>query len=115
MIEIKQKIHFATARARIKPDSFGLLNQVAQAIRESTDIKKVRIEGHTDSRGSDTYNQKLSERRANAVMNYLIKKKVPKERLEAVGRGESKPRAPNSTAKGREANRRVEFIILEQD
>ena len=115
VIEIKQKIHFATARSRIMPDSFGLMNQVAQAIRESTDIKKVRIEGHTDSRGSDAYNQKLSEQRANAVMQYLLKKGVPAERLEAVGRGESKPLAPNSTAKGREANRRVEFIILEQN
>jgi outer membrane protein OmpA-like peptidoglycan-associated protein len=115
IIEIKQKIHFATARARIMPDSFGLMNQVAQAIRESTDIKKVRIEGHTDSRGSDAYNQKLSERRANAVKKYLLRKKVPADRLEAVGRGETKPVAPNSTAKGREANRRVEFIIVDQD
>jgi outer membrane protein OmpA-like peptidoglycan-associated protein len=114
-IEIKQKIHFAYARARIMGDSFALLNQVAQAIKETPDIQKVRIEGHTDSRGSDDYNQKLSERRANAVKDYLLKKGVDPERLEAVGYGEAKPIAPNSTDKGRDANRRVEFVIVGSD
>jgi len=115
-IEILQKVHFATSRARIKPKSFSLLNQVAQTIKGHTEIKKIRIEGHTDSRGSDRFNQKLSERRANSVMNYLIKKgKVDPERLEAVGYGESKPISTNKTRKGREANRRVEFTIVEGD
>jgi outer membrane protein OmpA-like peptidoglycan-associated protein len=114
-IEIGQKIHFATARVRIVRDSFALLNQVAQAIREHSDIKKVRIEGHTDSQGSERYNQRLSERRANAVLKYLQNRKVPPERIEAVGYGESRPIAPNSTRMGREANRRVEFVIIEQD
>lgn len=115
VIEIKQKVHFATARARIMRDSFTLLNQVAQAINEHTEIQKVRIEGHTDSQGSERYNQRLSERRANAVLKYLLKKKVSPERVEAVGYGEAKPIAPNSTNKGREANRRVEFVIVEQE
>jgi len=114
-IEIKQKVHFAYARSRIKGDSFELLNQVAQAINDNPDIQKVRIEGHTDSRGSEKYNQRLSERRANSVMQYLLGKGVDPKRLQAVGYGESKPIAPNSTDKGREANRRVEFVIVESD
>ena len=115
-IEILEKVHFAYGRARIRPDSYSLLKQVAQVIQGHSEIKKIRVEGHTDSHGSDESNQRLSERRANAVRTFLIKHGgVDPNRLEAVGYGESKPIAPNSTDMGRETNRRVEFIIVEKE
>jgi hypothetical protein len=73
------------------------------------------IEGHTDNKGGDDYNQKLSESRANAVKKYLVDKGVKAERIIAKGFGLSKPIATNDTAEGREKNRRVEFIIRKQD
>ncbi|RME25109.1 MAG: hypothetical protein D6806_08510 [Deltaproteobacteria bacterium] len=115
-IEILQKVYFATGRSRIMPRSYKLLDQVAQVLRGHQEIKKVRIEGHTDSRGSEKFNQRLSEARARAVMNYLIKRGgIDPSRLEAVGYGESRPIADNSTRKGREKNRRVEFTIVEME
>jgi large repetitive protein len=115
-IEILQKVHFASGKSIIMRDSFSLLNQVAQVMNGHTEIKKIRVEGHTDSIGSDRFNERLSERRAKAVMNYLVKRgHVAPERLESKGYGESKPIAPNSTRKGREMNRRVEFTIVENE
>ncbi len=71
----------------------------------------VEVAGHTDSSGSDAANQQASERRAQAVMQYLVGRGVPVERLTAVGYGETKPIADNGTPAGREANRRVEFVL----
>jgi outer membrane protein OmpA-like peptidoglycan-associated protein len=95
-------------------DSFTLLNQVAQVIKTHPEIKKLRVEGHTDSVGKPDANQRLSEARAKSVRDYLVKQGVGAERLESVGFGQTKPIAPNETARGREANRRVEFMIVEQ-
>jgi OOP family OmpA-OmpF porin len=72
----------------------------------------LEIGGHTDSRGADAYNQKLSQRRANSVLKYLTDKGVAAERLKAVGYGEAKPVADNKTEPGRAENRRVEFDVL---
>ncbi len=74
----------------------------------------VEIGGHTDSQGSDTYNLRLSESRANAVRNYLIQRGVEATRLIAKGYGESMPIAPNTTREGRAKNRRVEFKVISQ-
>jgi outer membrane protein OmpA-like peptidoglycan-associated protein len=112
-IEILQKVHFATAKSTIMRDSFALLDQVFLVLKTHEEIKKVRIEGHTDSQGRPEFNMKLSQDRANAVRDYLLKKGLAPERLEAVGYGLEKPIADNKTAKGREANRRVEFMIAE--
>jgi OOP family OmpA-OmpF porin len=71
----------------------------------------VTIEGHTDSIGSDQYNQKLSERRANAVRQYLIEKGIVSSRIRVVGYGEQKPIADNKTKEGRAINRRAEFEV----
>jgi outer membrane protein OmpA-like peptidoglycan-associated protein len=114
-LEIKQQVHFATNKSKVLPDSFELLNEVAALLKDNADIKKVRIEGHTDSVGSDSHNMKLSQDRANSVMTYVIQQGVDPTRLEAVGYGPSRPIASNATAKGRAANRRTEFNITEQE
>ena len=87
---------------------------MAQALRDNMQIKHIRIEGHTDSQGSDASNLKLSQRRADSVMAALIKRQIDPPRMEAVGFGETKPIATNSTAAGRAENRRTEFNIVEQ-
>jgi len=112
-IEIKQKVYFATGKWRILPRSFRLLNQVAQVLRDYPKMK-VEIQGHTDSRGSDALNQRLSENRADSVRQYLIDKGIEPDRLKAVGYGEGRPIASNRTRRGRAANRRVEFHILQE-
>ena len=111
-IELKQKIYFKTAKARILPRSYGLLNEVVDALGNRKDLK-VRIEGHTDSRGTIARNQKLSERRANSVKNYLTEAGVDLHRLQAVGFGEEIPVDTNANRAGRARNRRVEFHIVE--
>jgi OmpA-OmpF porin, OOP family len=109
-IRINQKIHFAYNKAKIKKDSFWILAQVAKVLGDYPEIQ-LSIEGHTDSRGSDKYNKKLSAKRAKAVMKHLIKKgKVNKRLLTSRGWGEEKPIDTNLTDEGRAANRRVEFV-----
>ena len=86
------------------------LNKLAEVLKNNPDTN-INIYGHTDSRGTDSYNQSLSERRANAVVNYLVSLGVAKSRLFAMGVGEKEPIADNSTDAGRAKNRRVEFAI----
>ncbi|MCP4675208.1 MAG: OmpA family protein [Deltaproteobacteria bacterium] len=109
-IRINQKIHFAYNKAKIKKTSYWILSQVAQVLKDNPEIN-LSIEGHTDSRGSDKYNKKLSTRRAKAVMDHLVKKGgLSRSRLTSKGFGESKPIDTNLTDEGRAANRRVEFV-----
>jgi outer membrane protein OmpA-like peptidoglycan-associated protein len=112
-IEIKEQVHFATNKHEILSDSFPLMDQVAQVLRDYPKIQ-VRIEGHTDSVADDDFNMKLSQRRADACREYLMKAGITAERLTAVGFGETMPIASNTTEKGRSANRRVEFNIVER-
>ena len=114
-IEIYEKIYFELDKAVIRPISFSILDQVVRVIVRNPHIKKIRIEGHTDSQGTDAYNLDLSNRRAAAVMKYLTTAGVDASRLESVGYGESRPIETNDTKEGRATNRRVEFTILEQD
>jgi outer membrane protein OmpA-like peptidoglycan-associated protein len=113
-IEITEKVMFDTAKATIKPESHQLLNDVALVMKEHTNIKRVRIEGHTDSDGTGDYNKKLSQERADAVKAFLVEAGVEEKRLTAVGYGEDKPIADNDSDEGKERNRRVEFNILKQ-
>lgn len=113
-IVITKKIFFDTNKATIKRVSNSILNEVALTLAAHPKIKGVRIEGHTDSRGNAQKNKDLSQRRAEAVRSYLVKRGVEPGRLFAIGYGPEKPIADNRTAKGREQNRRVEFFILEQ-
>jgi outer membrane protein OmpA-like peptidoglycan-associated protein len=112
-IEIKEKIRFANGKDTILFDSYPLLDEIAQAIKDSPKMQ-ISIEGHTDSNGSDSFNLKLSQKRADAVRDYIIARGVEPDRLKAVGYGETKPLAPNDTEEGREKNRRVEFNIIAQ-
>jgi len=109
-IEIKQTVYFDTNKATIKPVSFNLLNEVAQALSDNPTIK-VEVGGHTDSRANDAFNLKLSQRRAEAVRTYLIKRGIGADRMTARGYGEEVPLADNRTEAGRAENRRVEFVI----
>jgi outer membrane protein OmpA-like peptidoglycan-associated protein len=114
-IEIKEKIQFAFDKAEILSVSDGLLSEVAGAIKAHAEIKKLGIYGHTDSEGESAYNQSLSERRAEAVKTWLAAHGVEAQRLESKGYGESKPIADNASPDGRDKNRRVEFLIVEQE
>jgi outer membrane protein OmpA-like peptidoglycan-associated protein len=110
-IEITQTIYFETNNATIKPVSFPLLDVVATVLTDNPEIL-VRIEGHTDDRGSAEYNMRLSQDRTESVRKYLIDKGVAAERMEAKGYGEGAPVADNKNESGRAKNRRVEFVIV---
>ncbi len=113
-IVILDKIYFVTDKAIIKPISFPLLDAIAQTLADQPEIELVEIQGHTDERGSDQYNYSLSDRRAKAVRDYLIKKGVAPSRLVAKGYGESRPKCRQHTPSCWARNRRVEFIILKR-
>ncbi len=110
---IKEKVYFATGKATILRRSHRLLDQVANVLEEHPEIPLVMVEGHTDSRGSAALNRTLSQKRAEAVRDYLVRRGVAPERLRPVGHGPDRPSDTNSTARGRENNRRVEFNITE--
>lgn len=112
-IVITQKIHFEFGKAIIRPISYPILNDVAGILTKTPHIRKVEIAGHCDWIGSDAYNLRLSQRRAQAVVDYLISRGVEKARLASRGYGESRPIADNNTVEGRAKNRRVEFTVLE--
>jgi len=114
-IVIREKIQFDLNKATIKPESDELLGEIVEVFKENPHIKKVSIEGHTDNQGSDSYNQKLSDQRAKSVLDYLVGKGIDAKRLTSKGFGESKPIGSNDTEEGKEQNRRVEFIITEQE
>jgi outer membrane protein OmpA-like peptidoglycan-associated protein len=113
-IEIRERIHFENNRAVIQHRSFGLLNQLAAVIASRPDIRRVSIEGHTDSRGRDQHNLQLSQQRAHAVRDYLVSQGIAGDRLASQGFGEERPVESNNTPAGQAANRRVEFVIVEQ-
>ncbi len=115
-IIIREKVQFEFNEATIKPESNDLLAEVAKVMNDNPRLKTIRVDGHASSEGEDAYNMKLSEKRAKAVMDHLFKQgKVAKQRLAFEGFGETQPIGSNDTESGREANRRVEFSILEQD
>lgn len=110
-IDLDGKVMFETSMSTLRKDSYALLDEVAGLLQANPKILKVRIEGHTDSAGTDAVNLTLSAARAESVRTYLIQKGVAAERLEARGFGESQPIADNGTPEGRETNRRVVFVI----
>jgi outer membrane protein OmpA-like peptidoglycan-associated protein len=109
------KVHFEFDKARILAKSYPVLDEIIQTLKHPK-VQSVRIEGHTDSKGSDEYNQRLSERRANSIKQYLVRKGVPSSKLSTEGKGESVPIAKNEidgkdNPEGRALNRRVEFHL----
>jgi len=107
------KVQFETGSTQLTQKSDPLLDQIAQALAGNPQATKIRIEGHTDDVGDDGVNQKLSEQRAAAVRAALEQRGIARGRLETRGLGETRPIAPNTSAGGRQKNRRVEFIIAE--
>ncbi len=105
-----QGIYFDTGKDVIKPASYKILDNIAKLLNTNTQFN-VLIKGHADSDGDDKFNDELSQKRADAVKNYLISKEVKGNRLTAKGYGETQPLSDNKTAAGKAKNRRVEFAI----
>ena len=114
-IKIKQQVHFATDKATILGDSTGLLEEVADVMIHTPRIKKVEIQGHTDNQGTKEHNLQLSIDRAEAVKKFLVDHGVDASRVETHGFGDTKPISPNINEAGRAKNRRVQFVIVDQD
>ena len=113
-IIIEDKIYFENNRAVILEKSFDILNSVAEVLRAYPKVR-IQIAGHTDSVGSDRYNLRLSQKRANSVRIHLIEREeIEADRLESKGFGETELLvSPEKTSEDKEQNRRVEFNILE--
>jgi outer membrane protein OmpA-like peptidoglycan-associated protein len=114
-IVILQQVQFDTGSANIKPISYPLLNDVAQALKEHPEILKIEVQGHTDNTGPRELNVRLSQERAAAVRNALVDRKIERDRLTAKGYGPDEPVEDNGTDAGRRKNRRVQFKIMEKD
>jgi outer membrane protein OmpA-like peptidoglycan-associated protein len=104
-------VTFATDSSDLSPQFFDVLTSVSKVLKEYNKTV-IEIAGHTDSSGSDAYNQGLSERRAGSVTQYLVTQGINRQRLITIGLGESMPVADNSLAGGRQANRRVEITMV---
>jgi OOP family OmpA-OmpF porin len=113
-IDIKDSVYFETNKAVILPQSYALLDEVAALLAQHPELLRVRVEGHTDSRGAAADNERLSQARAEAVVAYLVKGGVAAARLDAVGFGESKPLVRELDEQGRARNRRVDFFVVER-
>ncbi len=111
VLDMPSEITFATGSANLDPAFRATLDKVAQTLTEY-EKTYVDVMGHTDSTGSDAFNQTLSEQRSSSVASYLTQKGVQSARLATKGYGESQPRASNTTEEGRAANRRVEIRLV---
>ena len=110
-VRVELDVKFDFDKAQVKPESYGDIKNLADFLTQYPQTTTV-VEGHTDSVGSDAYNQTLSERRANAVRDVLVNQYgVGSDRVNAVGYGESRPVADNASADGRAVNRRVEAEV----
>jgi OOP family OmpA-OmpF porin len=112
VVTLSDEILFDVDQADLKPGGMQQLARVSEFLRQNPD-RNVLIEGHTDSSAPDAYNLALSQRRANAVEDFLITQGVDPTRISAVGYGEQLPIATNDSAAGRQANRRVELVVLD--
>lgn len=113
-VSIELEVLFDNDKAIVKPQYYNEVQELAEFMNKYSNTTAV-IEGHTDSNASDEYNQKLSERRANAIKYILISKfNIAPDRLTAIGYGEQRPRATNATAEGRQLNRRTIAVIKER-
>ena len=116
-IVILEQVQFDFGKATIKPASNPLLDSVAQVLKEHPEVLKIEVQGHTDNKGAKVINQKLSEARAKAVMDALVKRGVEESRLESKGYGMDVPlegTVQKQSDAQREKNRRVQFIVKEK-
>ena len=104
-------VNFATNSAVLTADAKSILEDAVTLLKSTDSVLEVRVEGHTDSRGAESYNQALSQKRAESVVAYLVSRGVSESSLIPVGMGESNPIANNDTKAGRAANRRVDFVV----
>ena len=109
VITLSGSVLFASGKSELLPSAQQRLDQVAQALKASD--RTILVEGYSDSRGSVTGNQQLSQRRAQAVLDYLVPRGVQAGRIRAVGEGSNRPIAENTTSEGRANNRRVEIVV----
>lgn len=107
------KVYFDFDKATLRPESFPELDRVVE-LMENNPTLEIEISGHTDDKGSDTYNQKLSQNRANSVKKYVVSKGIPSSKIIAKGYGESQPEVPNDSDENRQINRRVQFTVLKK-
>lgn len=112
-IELSETVYFDTGRAEIQARSVPLLDGIAKVILAHPEVAGIRVEGHTDARGGAALNRALSDRRARAVVQALVARGVPADRLEHAGLGPDRPVDDNATAAGRARNRRVELHVLD--
>lgn len=110
VVEMSNNILFGFDSYELSAEAKKNLNKMVVVFKEYEDTD-IEIQGHTDSSGSEAYNQSLSEKRASAVANYVIGRGIPGSRLKVVGYGESTPKYSNDSETGRAQNRRVEFLI----
>jgi outer membrane protein OmpA-like peptidoglycan-associated protein len=113
VITLSGNVLFRSGESTLLPSAQGKLDEVAHALLEVRE-RNLIVDGHTDSQGTESYNQDLSQRRANAVRDYLVRQGYPSDRILANGMGEGNPIADNASAEGRANNRRVEIIIQPQ-
>lgn len=106
-------VRFDFDKSAIRTDSRPVLDEAVEVLKENPNVR-ISVEGHTDSLGTDLYNEKLSVRRAEAVFRYLVNHGIAPERMEVIGYGESRPVADNETESGRAQNRRVELHVVDQ-
>ncbi len=106
-------INFDFGSAKIKPESYDYLDKLAKILKQTG--ANIKVNGHTDNKGKDTYNLKLSQDRAKSVVEYLVKQGIEKEKLTSEGFGFHRPLTDNDTEEHRAMNRRVEFEILEEE
>jgi outer membrane protein OmpA-like peptidoglycan-associated protein len=110
-LKLRQQVHFQHDSAEILPDSAAMLEEIADVLNTHPEIKGIEVQGHTDNQGNAPYNLKLSESRAQAVVDALVKLGVDPLRLQAKGYGDTKPLMPNNNELNRSKNRRVQLMV----
>jgi outer membrane protein OmpA-like peptidoglycan-associated protein len=111
VITLSGGVLFASNQSTLLPAAMIKLNEVAEALVKNNPDSKIVVEGHTDSQGKADYNRDLSQKRADAVRDYLISRGIAADRIKAVGYGSERPVADNNSAEGRANNRRVEIVV----
>ncbi len=112
VVTLSSGVFFDTGKTALKKGAQATLTRIADQLKSNPNVK-VTVEGHTDSTGTEAKNQQLSEKRAQAVRDFLVSAGVPADRVTSLGRGEAQPIATNKTTAGRQQNRRVELVIAE--